>query len=164
MTPKLRGFLALAVPLVLADCTTKQLIVAELGAEHVSHEVLGGFFRFTLAFNRDAAFGITLGPYSRLGFSVLAALAIVFLLRLLREAAPMDRLRAAALALVAGGAAGNLLDRLVFGRGVVDFIDIGIGRHRFWTFNLADFGVTTGALLLVLVLWKSSVPRLEAKS
>ncbi|HEX7024749.1 MAG TPA: signal peptidase II, partial [Gemmatimonadales bacterium] len=63
-------------------------------------------------------------------------------------------LRAVALALVAGGAMGNLLDRVRSPLGVVDFIDVGIGDTRFWTFNLADLGVTAGALLLAAVLWR----------
>ena len=49
---------------------------------------------------------------------------------------------------------GNLLDRVRSPLGVVDFIDVGIGDTRFWTFNLADLGVTVGALLLAAVLWR----------
>ena len=73
--------------------------------------------------------------------------------RIYRRTSPHDARRAAALALVCGGAVGNLLDRLRTARGVVDFIDIGIGRYRFWTFNVADVGVTLGALALALLLW-----------
>ena len=56
-------------------------------------------------------------------------------------------------ALAWGGAAGNLIDRFRSPRGVVDFIDIGVGDVRFWTFNVADSAVTVGAILLALVLW-----------
>jgi signal peptidase II len=59
------------------------------------------------------------------------------------------------LALIAGGAAGNLLDRIRSPLGVVDFIDIGIGAHRFWIFNIADIAVTLGACALALHLWKT---------
>jgi signal peptidase II len=55
--------------------------------------------------------------------------------------------------LVAGGAVGNLIDRIRSPAGVVDFIDIGIGFHRWPTFNVADMAVTTGAFLLAWVLW-----------
>jgi signal peptidase II len=58
-----------------------------------------------------------------------------------------------ALALASGGATGNLIDRIREPRGVVDFIDIGVGTVRFWTFNVADSAVTIGALLLAWVLW-----------
>jgi signal peptidase II len=60
-----------------------------------------------------------------------------------------------ALGLIGGGAAGNLLDRLRSSRGVVDFIDVGVGDVRFWTFNIADAGVFCGAMLLLLVLTRA---------
>ena len=53
------------------------------------------------------------------------------------------------------GALGNLLDRIRSPRGVVDFIDVGIGDLRFWTFNLADVGITCGAVLLVLAFQRA---------
>lgn len=65
---------------------------------------------------------------------------------------------AAALALVTGGAMGNLLDRLRSARGIIDFIDVGIGDARFWTFNVADVGVSIGAVLLAMVLWREDNP------
>jgi signal peptidase II len=60
------------------------------------------------------------------------------------------------LALVVGGALGNLLDRLRSPRGVVDWIDIGIGTARFWTFNVADLAITIGACCLILSLLRSA--------
>jgi signal peptidase II len=59
-----------------------------------------------------------------------------------------DRVLFGALALVAGGAAGNLIDRLRWDRGVVDFIDVGLGNTRFYIFNVADAAITVGAILL----------------
>jgi signal peptidase II len=55
-----------------------------------------------------------------------------------------------AFGLIMGGAAGNLLDRIFNRNGVVDFIDVGLGTSRFWTFNIADSGITIGAILLIL--------------
>jgi signal peptidase II len=64
---------------------------------------------------------------------------------------------AAALGLIAGGALGNLLDRLRWDRGVVDFVDIGLGSVRFWTFNVADVGITCGAVWLAWQLgWRQA--------
>jgi signal peptidase II len=63
-----------------------------------------------------------------------------------------DRLQIASIALICGGAVGNLLDRVRSSRGVVDFIDIGIGSHRFWTFNIADMAVTIGTATLTWIL------------
>jgi signal peptidase II len=59
-----------------------------------------------------------------------------------------------ALSLVSAGAVGNLIDRLRSARGVVDFIDIGTATWRWPTFNVADIAVTTGAVLLAVVLWR----------
>ena len=58
-----------------------------------------------------------------------------------------------ALALVCGGAVGNLIDRIRSNAGVVDFIDIGFGDSRWPTFNIADMAVSLGAFLLAWVLW-----------
>jgi signal peptidase II len=69
------------------------------------------------------------------------------------QAFPTERWKLLALGLVCGGALGNLVDRLRWTNGVVDFIDVGIGVHRFWVFNVADSAVSVGAVLLVLVLW-----------
>src|SRR6202035_3130481 len=79
----------------------------------------------------------------------LTALALVY-----RAAGRDDVVQAIAIALITGGALGNLADRLRSARGVVDFIDIGFGDWRFWTFNVADMGVTCGAALLAWVLWQ----------
>jgi signal peptidase II len=72
---------------------------------------------------------------------------------LYRKTEPADRLRAAIIAFVMAGALGNLIDRFRFGQ-VTDFIDIGIGSIRFWTFNVADMGITCGAIALALILGK----------
>jgi signal peptidase II len=114
-----------------------------------------------LAYNPGAALNFSFGGASRVVFGAIAATAIGVLLLLYRRTLPDARLRAAALALVAGGALGNLLDRLRSPLGVVDFIDVGIGDARFWTFNVADVGVTVGAVLLATVLWREENPAEE---
>jgi signal peptidase II len=69
---------------------------------------------------------------------------------------PSERLRVIGVALVVGGALGNLIDRVRSSAGVVDFIDVGVKNVRFWTFNVADMGITAGAVLLLLALgWKT---------
>jgi len=96
--------------------------------------------------------GLSLGPYSRIGLASAALLALFVLGRLYVRTPATARLRAAALALVVGGAIGNLGNRLLSPRGVTDFIDVGVRSWRFWTFNLADAGITLGAALLILAL------------
>ncbi|HTI64425.1 MAG TPA: signal peptidase II, partial [Gemmatimonadaceae bacterium] len=83
-----------------------------------------------------------------------AVVALYILWRLYRTSAPGDTLRVLALGLACGGAAGNLIDRFRSSNGVVDFIDIGVGDVRFWTFNVADSAVTVGAIVLAIVLWR----------
>ena len=60
-----------------------------------------------------------------------------------------------ALALVCGGAIGNLIDRVASAKGVIDFIDVGVSEITRWpTFNVADMAVSFGAFLLAWVLWE----------
>ena len=75
-----------------------------------------------------------------------------------------DRFRQLALGLVAGGAAGNLIDRIRSGRGVVDFLDVGIGALRWPTFNVADIAVSCGAIALAISLWREDARRPEPES
>jgi signal peptidase II len=147
-------FWPLAFTLVLADCSTKRLAVEHLTPPHVPHDVVGDIVRLTLAYNPCAAMGLCIGPFSRWAFVVLTIVALAALWQLYRRAPTHDHRQIVALALVCGGAVGNLLDRLRSPRGVVDFIDIGVGDVRFWTFNVADVGVSIGAVLLAVVLWR----------
>jgi signal peptidase II len=152
---KARWFWPVFATILLADCSTKELIVSALTADPGPHPVIGNLLRVTLAYNPDAALSFfSFGSASRLIFSAVALIALGILFRLYQRTSSDAALRAAALALVAGGALGNLLDRIRSARGVVDFIDIGLGDARFWTFNLADLGVSVGAVLLALVLWR----------
>jgi signal peptidase II len=152
MSIKARRFWPLLCLLVTTDCTTKRLAETHLAPAHVPHEVIGEYLQLTLAHNPGAAFSFSLGPHSRVIFSVLAVVVLAVLWRLYRDTSSGDRWQSVALALVAGGALGNLLDRLRSARGVVDFIDIGFGSFRLWTFNVADVGVTMGGLLLAVLL------------
>ena len=148
-----RVFWTTAAVVVVLDVITKWLAARSL-TEHVPYEVVGNVARLTLAFNPGAAFSMWLGPYSRYIFGAFALVALVILWRLYQATERGDTVRVLAVGLAWGGAAGNLIDRFHSPRGVVDFIDIGVGTVRFWTFNVADSAVTVGALLLAFVLWK----------
>ena len=154
---KARVFWPLLFGLLLADCGSKRIAEESL-ALHAPREVMGDVVRFTLAYNPGAAFGIDVGPGSRIIFIALTLVALVALFFMYRSTPPDRRVQLAALALITGGAIGNLLDRLRGAPGVVDFIDVGLGTNRFWTFNLADAGITIGAILLALTLWAESEP------
>ena len=153
---KARTFWPVLLSLVALDCATKDLAVERLSPVHVPHPVIGELVRFTLAYNPDAAMGLSLGPYSRVGFLLIAAIMICGVGYYYMKAPRESGATALALALIAGGAAGNLIDRVRSSRGVVDFIDVGVGNARFYTFNVADAGVFCGTLFLLVVLSRRS--------
>ncbi len=144
---------ALVAGIVALDQYTKHLAVARL-APHSPREVVGEAVRFTLTYNPGAAFGMHFGDASRVVFTVLTFVIIGFLVRLYRQLPAAEGALRLAIAAVMGGAIGNLIDRFRSPLGVVDFIDVGVGDVRFWTFNVADSAVSVGAVLLVLLLWR----------
>jgi signal peptidase II len=152
--PKAALFWPLLAVVLALDITTKSLAVAYLAPQYVPREVLGESVRLTLAYNPGASFGIGVGEYSRIVFTVLALIALVVLGRLYQATVSTDRPRVVALALICAGALGNMLDRVRSSRGVVDFIDLGIRDARFYTFNVADVAITFGAVLLAWMLWQ----------
>lgn len=141
------------VLLVLADIITKAIAVATLSPSGVPMPVWGDVLRWTLVYNPGAAFGFSLGAYSRWIFLVLSVAALIILRRMYRQTEDGNVKRALAISLVSAGAFGNLIDRVRHEYGVVDFIDVGIGASRWPTFNIADMAVSVGACLLAWVLW-----------
>jgi len=148
-----RVFWTTAISVIVLDVVTKMIAVSRL-AEHIPRHIVGNFIRFTLAYNPGAAFSMSLGDNSRYIFGLFAVIALFILWRLYDKSVAGDTTRVLALGLAWGGAAGNLIDRFHRVEGVVDFIDIGVGDVRFWTFNVADSAVTIGAILLAWVLWR----------
>jgi signal peptidase II len=152
-------FWPILITIVAIDVVTKAIAVDELIPARVPHELIGNWLRFTLVYNPGAAFGLHVGEYSRWVFTALTIGALLILGRLYITAPRGDRARVSALALVCGGAIGNLIDRLrPRSLGVVDFIDIGFGDARWPTFNVADIAVSMGAFLLAIVLWSEERP------
>ncbi len=144
-------FWVVAGSVVVLDAVTKILAVGSLS--RIPRPLVGDWLTLQLVYNPGAAFGISVGQHSRWVFFGLAIVALIILGTMVRQTKPADRLRLAALALVCGGAVGNLIDRVRSPRGVIDFIDVGIGTHRWPTFNVADMAVTVGAVTLAIVLW-----------
>jgi len=147
-----RRYVGVAALVLVVDLVTKLAIEASFPRGRVL-PLVGDFLQFRLVYNPGAAFGLHLGPWSRWIFLVIALVAVVVLTRMAWSSAPGDWLRQVALGLVAGGAAGNLVDRIRSTSGVVDFIDVGVGTLRWPTFNVADMGVSVGAVALALSLW-----------
>lgn len=151
--PRDRVFWSLLLLVVLVDIVSKRWAEGSL-ALHVPQEVIGHWLRWTLTYNTGAAMNLSVGASSRIVFSVIAIVMIGYLFSLYRASHPSARATPAALALISAGAFGNLLDRLRHTKGVVDFIDVGTADWRFWTFNVADMGVTCGAVLLAVLMWR----------
>jgi len=147
-------FWPVAVVVLVADLLTKALAEAALGPAGFPHRLFGDAVRLNLVYNPGAAFGLTLGPYSRAIFLALTAVILRVLWSLYKTTPDRHDRRVFALALLVGGAVGNAVDRVRSPMGVVDFLDIGFGPHRWPTFNIADVAVTTGAALLFAVFWR----------
>ncbi len=148
-------FWSLLLAVAVADIASKRWAERALGL-HMPEAVVGEWLRWTLTYNTGAAMNLSLGDASRVVFSVIAIGMLGYLFRLYRLSSPHERATPAALALISAGAFGNLLDRLRHTKGVVDFIDVGTAEWRFWTFNIADMGVTVGAVLLALLMWREA--------
>jgi signal peptidase II len=157
-------------PVVIAlDLISKRWALEAL-ADHRRIDLAGGLVPLTLAYNKGAAFGLSIGEDSRWFFVPVTILALFLLVHLFREARADDRLRLAALSFIMAGAIGNLYDRLRWSRGVVDFIGpIDLGFWHFPIFNVADMGISCGAVLLAFSFWqedraerRASVPVQEA--
>lgn len=142
-----RWLLISAIVLVL-DVYTKHLI--QQAFQYGEHLQVSSFFDLVRYHNEGAAFSFlaTEGGWQRFFFSAIAFIASVVMIYLLRKNSE-QRLFCLALALVLGGALGNLYDRLTLGY-VVDFLFFHIGQYYWPAFNLADSAITGGVALLLL--------------
>jgi signal peptidase II len=150
----------MAAIIVLLDQATKALVRARLPL-HESVTVIPGFFDLTHVRNTGAAFGMLNSVDFAYKPVVMVLVAVVALLAVAVYAftlPPDQRLARWGLALILGGAIGNLIDRAVAGF-VVDFVDVYWRGVHFWAFNVADSAITVGvALMLLDVLGVGRVP------
>ena len=152
----MRLFLLIALSVLLGDVATKVIVHRAMQLGDPSIPVLGDWLRLTYTRNPGSAFSLFSG--SRWFFIGVAVLSIILILSLAvsrRHSGPWMR---AAFGLILGGAVGNLADRIWLGT-VIDFLDMGIGAHRWPVFNVADIGVTVGVALLVVRLLTEKHPR-----
>jgi signal peptidase II len=139
-------FLGLAIAVIVADQLAKAWIVSSYQVG-VPSEIVGDWVRIWLSHNTGALFGLFRDQ--ALIFAAFSLLVIGIILWYQAKAGG-NMVVTLALGLLLGGAIGNLTDRLRFGY-VVDFVDLGIGSWRFYTFNVADSAIS-GAVLLLLLL------------
>ena len=146
--PSIALWLGLSFIVVLLDQISKITITRTLHEGEVNR--ITSFFDLTLAYNRGAAFSFLAGEsgWQRYAFIALAVVAVIFVLYQLRRNAGKT-LFCWSLALILGGAVGNLIDRTISGR-VVDFLLFHWESHSFPAFNLADSALTLGVILFIL--------------
>ena len=129
-----------------------------------SREILGSFVKFSHVKNPGIAFGFSVGEFG-IVFTILSIAATLFIAYFHLQERFYHPLIVTRLALILGGAIGNLIDRsaIFFSehyQGVVDFIDVGIGANRWYIFNIADSAVTVGILLYLVHTFFTHKPKL----
>ena len=142
-----RWFLA-AAAVIVADQATKTLVLGRFAlGERLE---LASFLNLVLVYNKGAAFSFLSDAAGwQTPLLVLFALAAAGIVTVLIVKKPQEKLLCAGLALILGGALGNLIDRLRFGQ-VVDFIDFHLRGYHWPAFNVADSAITIGAALLII--------------
>jgi signal peptidase II len=141
----------LAGIIVAADQATKALVRAFIPL-HDSRTIIPGLLDLTHVQNTGAAFGILNAadfPWKQAVLAVIATAALISIAIYAARLSPRQRLARLGLALVLGGAAGNLVDRVTTGS-VVDFVDFYWQSYHFWAFNVADSAITVGVVGMML--------------
>ena len=141
-------WLFISAIIVVADQLSKAWITARY--QLFDSEAITSFFNLVLVMNSGAAFSFLAGAggWQKWFFVVLTVSICTWLIFMLRQSAT-ERLLSSALALILGGAIGNLIDRLRFDA-VVDFLDFHYAGHHFPAFNVADSAISVGVALLLL--------------
>jgi signal peptidase II len=137
--------------IVAVDQATKAMVRASVPV-HDSVTIIPGFLDITHALNSGAAFGILNGADFPFKTVIIALIATAALIGVGMYAASLSHHQLVArigLALIIGGAAGNLIDRVLAGW-VVDFVDVYWRTYHFWAFNVADSAISVGVTMLIL--------------
>jgi signal peptidase II len=159
---KRRLELLVVAAIALLDQATKLLVVRELGL-HETIEIVPGLLNLTHVRNSGVAFGFlnaTSFAFKPALMAVLAFAALIGVALYATQLSPHQRWARIGLALILGGAAGNLVDRARQGY-VVDFVDVYWGTWHFWAFNVADAAISVGVSMLILDLLRPA-PRVSA--
>ena len=153
ITRRLQLELWITGAIVALDQATKALVRSRFEL-HDSLEISPGLFNLTRVHNYGAAFGLMNAadfPFKTVVLSIVATVALLAL-TVYASTLPVEQLLArVGLALIVGGAAGNLIDRLSAGY-VVDFVDVYWRGWHFWAFNVADAAITVGVAFMILDL------------
>ena len=145
--PKVARWYAFALLLVVLDQLSKYWI--STGMRYGDARPITGFFNLVLTHNQGAAFSFlaSAGGWQR-GFFIVIALAAIVLISVLIARHRGEKLFCFSMALILGGAIGNVIDRILFGY-VVDFLDFHVAGWHWPAFNLADSAISVGAVLMI---------------
>ena len=148
--PNALSWLLLSAVVIVLDQLSKWWALVALQPAGLPHPVIPGFLNWTLAFNTGAAFSFLANSagWQRWFFVLLAVAISAVLVVWLSRTPRRDWKTAMPLALIVGGALGNLIDRLHAAQ-VTDFIQLYFRQWSYPVFNLADCGITVGAVLLI---------------
>jgi signal peptidase II len=148
--PNALVWLLLSVVVIALDQLSKAWAVQALQPIGLPHPVIPGFLNWTLIFNKGAAFSFLTdgGGWQRWFFVLLALIISAVLVAWLARTPRRDWRTALPLGLIVGGALGNLIDRLHAAQ-VTDFIQVYFRQWSYPVFNIADCGITVGAVMLV---------------
>ena len=157
------AWLLISVLIVALDLWTKSLATESLTLYRPVE--LTSWLNMTLAHNYGAAFSFLsdAGGWQRWFFTVLASVVTLVLVVWILRLPDSEKLTAASLCLIIGGAVGNLVDRINHGY-VVDFIDVHVNDWHWPAFNLADSAITCGVILLLLDSLLQSLAERRASS
>lgn len=142
---------AIAVPIVVFDQVTKLLVRNALSL-HDNRTIIPGFLDLTHVRNTGAAFGLLNDiefPFKPVVMILIALAALAAIAAYAVSLGTRERIARAGLALILGGAFGNLIDRSLYGY-VLDFVDVYYQGVHFWAFNVADAAITIGAGLVLI--------------
>ena len=158
-----RFWFIVSAVLALALDQVSKLLVLKYEILHVSRQVLGDMLKFSLTMNERGLFGMSYGPiWMHYALPILVVAIVIYL----AWRSP-DRWSSIGLGLVlGGGASNNLIDRVRLGS-VVDFIDMGIGNTRWYTYNLADAFAVAGVIMILaheFLGWGKARPAATADS
>lgn len=154
-------FLSLIV--IIIDQITKGIASAQLTM--FDPVAILPYFNFTLMHNQGAAFSFLsdAGGWQRWFFTALACIVSIVIIIWIKRLKPEEKMTAISLALILGGAIGNLIDRVRFGY-VVDFIDVYYNTSHWPAFNIADSAISVGAVIMIIASLKSEDKKAPEKN
>ncbi len=147
-------FATISIVIIIVDFITKKWMLSLL-FETPQQIVVASFFNLTPVWNKGVSFGIMSSHPEIIRF-IIPVLALLVILYLISQIHLQHRMQQIGSAIISGGAAGNVIDRFLYGK-VVDFFDFHIGEYHWPTFNVADIAICAGVTIMIyVIIWPSS--------